>query len=485
MNAGAPAGRALRNVAGAVFTGLLVWAPLNFGSTRAGGPELLTAGCAAGTVLWAAARGCDGRPAQIPAVAACAAALFVLAVLPWSLGLYAPTSVLPFTEMHFARIATRWPQSIVWRDPTNAAALAIALAAAVLPLIDLAHERRWLFAFCGALTATAVVVSVIALAQNYTNAPGIYWRAEGRLPGNFCGPFFHHTSAGAYFNTAWPLAVALTWLAWERVSVGTHSPALGIGLGLATIVLLAGHTSHVSRFPQVAALLVASLLWRGLTVRRAWRRPLLVAGLAALAVFAGLVAATGRAGDITARWRLVFAANPAALPRASSTPAEWPALMRGDLFVPSPLGPGLLGIRREGWLTALRSIAARPVTGHGPANWIGAASHHSADPFVRTFYQFLQFAHQDTLQSAVEWGLPAAICWWLLLVGGAIAGLRASPQFPPARRVLGLAAGCGLLAVLLQAQIDFPLQIPAVAFNAVVLAALGWASARGPAYLTP
>jgi hypothetical protein len=108
---------------------------------------------------------------------------------------------------------------------------------------------------------------------------------------------------------------------------------------------------------------------------------------------------------------------------------------------------------------------------------MGAASHHTDDPFVRTFFQFLQFTHQDLLQFAVEWGVPATLGWWSLLVGALVVVLRAPYWLSPLHRQLGIAAACGLAAVLLQAQVDFPLQMPAVALNVVVLAALCWAGA--------
>ena len=129
-----------------------------------------------------------------------------------------------------------------------------------------------------------------------------------------------------------------------------------------------------------------------------------------------------------------------------------------------------------GWRAALSAIADRPLTGHGPANWIGAASQHSDDPFVRTFYQFLQFTHQDPLQTAVEWGIPAALALWAVLVGSIVSVFRLQRR-PP----LALAAACALAALLLQSQLDFPLQIPALALHAVVLAALCRSAATPPA----
>ena len=467
-------GRGLRVAAGLVFTGLLVFAPLNFGSTRAGGAEVITVACAGASLLWLVALLCGGPTAAMPALPVGCLALLGLAALPWITGLASPTPVAPFTQTHFARVAARWPFSIVGSTPAGSLAFTLALAVAALPLLDLARSPRWLLTFCLALTGTAVLVALLALLQNYSHATGIYWRQEGRLPGNFSGTFYHHTAAGAYFNTAWPLAVALTWLAWDRPAPArARRTLIGAGL-LATIILLAAHGSHVSRLPQLLALVVSPfLLWgRPAGGPRRW---LVLAGL--LAAVAVLIALTGRTAEIGARWQLMFAAAPAAPVGVPPPESAWPALIRDDLFIPHTSRPGWLGDRAEGWRTALRSIARRPLTGHGPGNWIGAASQNTTDPFVRTFFQFLQFAHQDLLQFAVEWGLPATLGWWGFLTGAILVVLHSCRWPDPPQRGLVLAAACALGAVLLQAQVDFPLHMPAIALNVLVLVALCWAGA--------
>ncbi len=471
-------GGGLRTAAGVIFSILLVVAPLNFGSTRAGGPELVAASCILGTVLWLGSQLTRQPRVPLPRAALASAALLVVSALPWITGLASFTSVAAFTQTHFAHVVARWPFSIVWRTPGNTLVLILALTAALFPLIDLTRTRSWALCFSIVLTITAAVVGILALLQNYTHATGIYWRDDGRMPGNFCGTFFHHTAAGAYFNTAWPLAITLTWLAWDQLhrqsSRAGFSVVRVVLAGVASIILLAAQGSHVSRFPQVAALIVAPFLLRSFP--RQNRRPwLLIAG--AVGLVGLLVALAGRTADIGARWRLMF--EPARVVALATPPPEsaWPALIRDDLFIPGTSRSGWFGDRGEGWHTALRSIAERPWFGHGPGNWMGAASHHSQDPFVRTFFQFLQFAHQDVLQFAVEWGIPAALGWWGLLVGALITVIRARHWLSPLHRHLAIAAACGLAAVLVQAQLDFPLEMPAIALNVIMLAALCWANA--------
>jgi hypothetical protein len=457
----------LRGAAGAGFAGLLVFAPLNFGSTRAGGSEIIALTCTIATLLWFASCVRSGHRPQVPAAAAGAAVLLVLAAVPWITGLVSPTPVAVFTETHFARVVAHWPFSIVWRTPINTLALILALAASALALIDLARSPGWALTFSLSIALTGSAVALLAMLQNHTAASGIYWRNDGPMPGTFCGTFYHHTAAGAYFNTAWPVAVALAWLTLDRASW-----ALTVVGGLAVVSLLAGHGSHVSRFPQLAALLVAPFLLRSL---QPWnrRRRLSAAGAAILAAL--LITFAGRPDTIGERWRAIFVSKVDAVKPITPPESAWLGLIRDDMAIPNTSHFGGLGDRGEGWRTAGRSIAARPLTGHGPGNWMGAASQHSVDPFVRTFFQFLQFAHQDLLQFAVEWGVPAALGWWSLLAGGLIAVVSRRRWLSPLHRQIGIAAACALTAVLLQAQLDFPLEMPAIALNVVVLTALCWA----------
>ncbi|MBC8011575.1 MAG: hypothetical protein H7067_15935, partial [Burkholderiales bacterium] len=162
MTRPSPFADALRFASGTVFTALLVVAPLNFGSTRPGGAELIAFACAAATLLWAASLTLARRAPAIPLSVAAAAACFVVAALPWITGLASATSTAPFTESHFARVEARWPVSILAAPVFSAPLLLVALAAAALPLTDLAREPRWALTFAVTLTTTAFLVAVLA-----------------------------------------------------------------------------------------------------------------------------------------------------------------------------------------------------------------------------------------------------------------------------------------------------------------------------------
>jgi hypothetical protein len=71
-----------------------------------------------------------------------------------------------------------------------------------------------------------------------------------------------------------------------------------------------------------------------------------------------------------------------------------------------------------------------------------------------------------------------------LLPGAVIAAVRSELIDDRAVSIVVLCAAAGLAMVLLQSLLDFPLQIPAIALNASVLAGLGW-SARMQARALP
>jgi O-antigen ligase len=352
--------------------------------------------------------------------------------------------------------------------------------------VDLARDGLWRRAIVAVMLATGACVALLGLIQNATSAPGIYWESS-RMPGAFFGTFFHHTAAGAYLNTVWPLGLAL---ALDGIQHGRLSPRRGILIGgslACAMTILVAHAGHVSRFPQVIATVALvgfsawTGLWRVLGRVPRLRLGLLVAALAA-AVSVGVAGAT-RIDDISSRWHQLQMANLIGGRVATPPPpmSEWPRIMRDDLFIPSDHRAYPLGDRGATYATALAAIAERPWFGWSPGGWMAAASAHSVDPFVRTFFLTVQFTHNDLLQACVEWGLVGAT-GWMLVIGGAVAfALGRLRQFP-ARDYLAAGAAVGLTSVLVQSAIDFPLQIPAVQFNALALAGLAWSApvARTP-----
>jgi hypothetical protein len=475
----------LRTVAGVVLLTALGVAPLNYGSTRFMPFETLIALVATAGAAWLLAGACV-RAWPLPPVPVRWGTALVLATLGLWAFVWTRPELPAFTQAHLARLQARWPHSLVPRDFVLVAIWALVGVAALWALCDLLREPVWRRASAVVMVATGAAVAALGLAQNATHAAGIYWAHGPRLPGAFFGPFYHHTSAGAYLNSVWPLGLGLALCGLQR---GTHSPRRRLAIYGAlggTALVLAGHAGHVSRLPQVLALVVLAgfAFWSGvwpLLARLPGLRSAAIALAAALAAGVVILGAT-RVGDIRQRWQLLRleslrGGGPAVAPLP---PSQWPRAMRDDLFVPSDHRQYPLGDRGATYAAAIDAIRERPWFGWGPGGWTAAAAAHSVDPFVRTFFLIVQFTHDDFLQTCVEWGLLGAAGWLLLLPGGVVHGLARLRLRPTALDPIGAAAVAGLVAVFAQSLIDFPLQIPAIQLNAVTLAALAWTVPTAP-----
>jgi hypothetical protein len=474
----------LRTVAGVVLVTALGVAPLDYGSTRLVSFETLIALVATGAGSWLAA--CAfGRHWPSPPLAV-QIGLLLVAFVAFAWWFFLPAPAVPsFTRHHYARVAERWPFSVVPRSLPLLVAWALAAAVGLLALIDLAREAAWRWAIAAVMTLTGAAVAALGLVQNATHAAGIYWDHSERLPGAFFATFFHHTVAGAYLNSVWPLGIAL---AFVLIRAGRYSPraqAVIFGSLACSALTLVAHAGHVSRLPQVVALVVLVLfsLWIGVgrTLARVRGLPLAVAAICAVLLLGVFKFGATRIGDIRARWQQIQWSGllGSAAADTSPPPSEWKQRMRDDLFVPSDHRSYPLGDRGAAYAAALAAISAHPWLGWGPGGWTAAAAATSQDAFTRTFYLMLQFTHEDYLQTLVEWGLIGAIGWALLVPAGLVRAV-ARLRMRPARDYIGAAAVAALAAVLVQSLIDFPLQIPSLQLNAIALAALAWTVPAAP-----
>lgn len=468
----------LRTLAGAVLLIALAVAPLNFGSTRLVPFETLIALAAAGAITWAVSCSLTRGGSLPPLVARLGVMLVAVSAAAWLF--FLPVPEWPaFTARHASRLSERWPYSIMPRDYSLLIAWSAAAVGAWFALADLARSPSWRIGIALVMVVTGAAVALLGLLQNASRAKGIFWNDSVRMPGAFFGTFFHHTSAGAYLNTVWPLGFALALGGIRSKTESVRARMLIYGSLVCSALILAAHSGHISRLPQILAIVsfVVFTLWVGL-----WRvfgeiRGLRLAGLVVTALLVAVVLGFGatRLKDINERWGMlnweglrgghVAAAHPPV--------SEWPKLMRDDLFVPSDHANYPLGDRGAAYATAWAAIHERPGFGWGPGGWTAAAAAFSTDPFIRTFYLMVQFTHNDYLQTCVEWGLIGAAGWGLIIVGAPVFALRRLGR-RPSHDFVGAAATTALCAVLIQSLIDFPLQIPAVQFNAMALAALAW-----------
>lgn len=133
---------------------------------------------------------------------------------------------------------------------------------------------------------------------------------------------------------------------------------------------------------------------------------------------------------------------------------------------------GQVDVRLQLWNAALRMIGNAPFLG------LGLGTYQSAYPmYSDTMLPFIMDrAHNDYLELAAGWGLPAALCWWGALFWLTFLCLRGVFQRRRNRAYPLLAVGTGIL-VGVHSIFDFSLQMPAIAVTYASILGLGVAQA--------
>ncbi|MDE3116889.1 MAG: O-antigen ligase family protein, partial [Pseudomonadota bacterium] len=219
---------------------------------------------------------------------------------------------------------------------------------------------------------------------------------------------------------------------------GRGAPYLVAAVIAASAVIATGsRAGNAAFFTAAAVLFVLSLLLSLRQARGLWAMSV------AIVVAAGLIA--------------LFAINGNVL------------LTRFDDMAAAGLDPGL---RQQEWDAALRMIHDAPLLGLGLGTYINAYPMYS-DTVTRFI---IDRAHNDYLELAAGWGLPAAILWWSAMLW--LVGLCARGVFQRRRaRAYPMLAVAASVLVGVHSAFDFPLQMPAIALLYAVILGLGVAQA--------
>jgi hypothetical protein len=246
-----------------------------------------------------------------------------------------------------------------------------------------------------------------------------------------------------------------------------------------------GICSQLSKFAQANAILLFAFMTGWLFWRSAARRTAcLIAGPLLCCVLLFVICNArmnpGKTNQIKERWRALLALDVRA--PAPIAIADGGGRMRPDLFIVSnnPIASQFMGDRRLADATCMRMIPEAGLFGFGPGTWSRTYYHFTTDPLLRTFFLYVQFAHEDYLQTIVEWGVLGAGAWGWIVFGGLKSGFSRLARFrrecQEISREEGIVLGAvmGVAGVLLHALIDFPLQIPSIQLYTCVLLGLLW-----------
>jgi len=229
---------------------------------------------------------------------------------------------------------------------------------------------------------------------------------------------------------------------------------------LGLVIAIAGAFVNVSKAAQAVfliLLLFCFLPWLRLLRKSLFTRKMLLRGAIVVPVFFVTVGAVVYFGDLGAAI------------------VRWTQALNQAVLVSS----GRIGVAH----VCLRIIPQAGVWGFGPGSFASIFP-YAVLPEGDSLRGFWRFAHEDYLQTVVEWGYAGAFLWGLLFFGGLFSAffvaLRPRRKMRLSSRILLGGTGCSLLGCALHSLVDFPLQIASLEFYVFIFLAIGWGAWQWP-----
>ena len=330
--------------------------------------------------------------------------------------------------------------------------LVTALMGAFFMSMDLAANPLWRRRLFLTLALSGGLLLLLGLVERATAAQGIFWASAPKS--TFFATYFYHANAGAFINLTLPLVAGQAILAF-RNKKGQLGRALW---GFLLLVSIAAVFVNTSRASMVIGILIMATLVAGAMVairrdRTIASRPQVLATAGVVFVCAVILTLSFGIEGALARWNNTL----------------------GSLFASEgELWAGRVSIYRICWL----SLPAAGWFGFGPGTF------SIIFPFLEREHGsesegILRYAHQDYLQTILEWGALGFLLWVILIGGGII---RAIAYFGRDLRVMTREDGMWLAlstlslgGILIHSLVDFPLQIASLQLISAVLLGQLWA----------
>lgn len=450
----------------------LAFVPVGYGGTEAWSRDVINGLAGVAFVLWAGSL--LVRPRRIAVSRWQVVPALLLLAIGWGMALNAKSvHDLNFWEYVPRSPVVAWlPGSVDSWASTSSMVRLSALLGMYFITCDLCARRRWRVRFITTAAVVGTATSLFGIYQKVSPEPFVIWPVPRPPPSAFA-TFWYHGNAASFLNLILPLTIGLAVSAFRRS--GNHLARAG-WLGAAGCVIV-GLMINVSKAGHAMALLLMvgflamSLRWvPQIVFRHGWRQPLVLGGLA-LAGAAAVLSQLDWAQSIT-RWQEYFARTGA-----------------DSRFHVAAICLALAG--RAGGL------------GFGPGTFDSVFQHHVMDTGQALGVRW-KFAHNDYLQTLIEWGWAGMLLWglfWAVPLRVALAGIWGR-IWPTSRTVKKSADDTGvrrqphremqvsysllvgpavaLLGMFGHAAYDFPLQIAGIQVFTVVIAGVVAANVYRP-----
>lgn len=319
-----------------------------------------------------------------------------------------------------------------------------AMSAAFLILCDLVRAKDFRWLLLKALAVSGFAVALTGLYLKATQSDSMLWTTDTYEKNTFFAAFRYHGHAAAFLNLCWPAALVVLLRSMEKDGNDLER-AFWVNAFFFTFASLYANTSQAGHVLGIVGLVISGILLRKQFERQLaarwplWGSGAILLGLAASLTLLGL-------GNSFQDWAGFFEDGGSANGRLIA----YGACM--DMISESPLG------------------------GFGPGTFSLGFPYYTTDLGDR-IAGFWDHAHQDYLQTTIEWGIPAALGWFAVFGIGMVKGFRIrggkdTSGWAKDIAVDGSLIALGLLA--LHALIDFPLQIASIQLPAILYLAILW-----------
>ncbi|MFZ5806254.1 MAG: O-antigen ligase family protein [Verrucomicrobiota bacterium] len=353
------------------------------------------------------------------------------------------------THMRFIPLAHAFPRlpgsydkflsmTMMWR--------ATVFIGVIWMMSDVSQDETWRKRLLMAVALAGISIAFWGLLQRALGAPSMFWSHQ-RHGTNFFATFRYHANAGAYLNLVLPIVAGLLIHALQRAQKHGQRALWGGGL----ILMIVAVVINTSRGGGVVAGLIClafivwqrKALWKLFGRARLWMQILiLVFGIGAIST----AIMSAKVEKILQRWE--------DLPEQMETLSNRAPAFQAWVHV----------LPDSGWF------------GTGPGTFRAVSSYYRSfgGPDVEKYW-WMQ-AHQDYLQTVIEWGYVGAFFLAFIFFGGISILLRYLWRAPDGSSN-SMLAGClclALFGVALHAMWDFPLQIGSIQLYTALFLGISW-----------